>query len=164
MPQVFVSIGSNIDKKKNVHTAIHELNSSYAPLTPSRVYESEAVGFPSENFYNLVVGFDTDVSVQNVLARLANIENACGRQRSGNNHEARTLDIDLLLYGNLTKHDGDTHVPRCEIYRYAFVLLPLAEIAPEVKHPETGITFGEMWRNFSDRNQKLWPVAFDFDR
>lgn len=164
MPRIFVSIGSNIDKEKNINTAIHELDDSYGPLTLSRVYESRAVGFAGENFYNLVAGFHTDASIRDVLHRLASIEKQCGRHRSGKNHAPRTLDIDLLLYGNLSRHDENIDVPRHEINEYAFVLFPLAEIAPEVKHPDTGITFAQMWRDFYDRDQKLWPVEFDFGR
>lgn len=161
MPRVFVSIGSNIDRERNVQAAIYELHSSYAPLTLSQIYESVAIGFRGANFYNLVAGFDTDASVQHVLTRLSSIEDACGRDRSDDNHQSRTLDVDLLLYGDLSRHDDDVDVPRIEIDRHAFVLLPLAEIASAVVHPETGMTFGEMWHNFNDRDQKLWPVEFD---
>jgi 2-amino-4-hydroxy-6-hydroxymethyldihydropteridine diphosphokinase len=162
MPRVFVSIGSNIDKEKNVAIAVRALASYYRPLTISRVYESPPFGFRGENFYNLVVGFDTEERVTEVAARLTDIERTCGRVRSDKAFDSRTLDMDLLLYGDLTRHDKEVDVPRPEIGEHAFVLLPLAEIAPKLKHPETGQTFEAMWESFKDRMQELWPVPFDF--
>ncbi len=164
MPQVFVSIGSNVEREKNLQAAIDSLHSCYVSLTLSRVYESAAIGFSGSNFYNLVVALDTDEAVEGVAARLANIEETCGRRRTGNSHEPRTLDLDLLLYGDLRRHDDKIDIPRDEIRQYAFVLRPLAEVAPEFRHPEIGMTIGEMWRNFRDRNHKLWPAPFNVER
>jgi 2-amino-4-hydroxy-6-hydroxymethyldihydropteridine diphosphokinase len=163
MPHVFVSIGSNINREKNVLTAVHALAVDYQPLKLSSVYESTPFGFHGENFFNLVAGFDTDQHVERVAARLADIEQACGRVRDGKHHDSRTLDMDLLLYGDLKRHDQKIDVPRPEIAHHAFVLLPLAEIAPDLIHPESGLSFNEMWRRFADQSQKLWPVAFDFE-
>lgn len=160
MPRVYVSIGSNIDREKNIVTAVRELSDSYRPLTLSTVYESEPVGFGGDNFLNLVAGFDTDSPIEAVIARLKAIEQSCGRERRNNDH-SRTLDIDLLIYGELSRHDDKVDIPREEIGRCAFVLLPLAEIAPEHKHPETGITFGEMWSSFPGGEQQLWPADLE---
>jgi 2-amino-4-hydroxy-6-hydroxymethyldihydropteridine diphosphokinase len=162
MPRVFVSIGSNIDREKNVITAVHALAADYRALKLSRVYESTPFGFHGGNFFNLVAGFDTDQSVEQVAVRLAGIEQACGRVRDGKHHDSRTLDMDLLLYGDLKRHDQQIDVPRPEIADHAFVLLPLAEIAPDLIHPESGLSIKEMWRHFADQSQRLWPVAFDF--
>ena len=162
MPRVFVSIGSNIDKEKNVAIAVRALDSHYRPLTVSSVYESPPFGFKGDNFYNLVVGFDTDEPLTEVAARLTDIERSCGRVRSDKTFDSRTLDIDLLLYGDLVSHERGVDVPRPEIGEHAFVLWPLAEIAPEHKHPETAQTFKAMWQNFKGPKQELWPVPFDF--
>ena len=162
MPRVFVSIGSNIDRETNVVTAVHALAADYRPLELSSVYESTPFGFHGENFFNLVAGFDTHQSAEQVAARLAAIEQACGRVRNGKHYDSRTLDMDLLLYGNLKRHDQQIDVPRPEIAHHAFVLLPLAEIAPDLIHPESGMSIREMWRRFADQSQRLWPVAFDF--
>ncbi len=161
MPRVYVSIGSNIDREKHIETAVRELDDSYRPLTLSTVYESEPVGFDGDDFLNLVAGFNTDSPIDAVIARLRTIEKACGRERRSDNDHSRTLDIDLLIYGELSRHDDKVDIPREEIGRCAFVLLPLAEIAPEYKHPETGITFGEMWSNFRGGEQQLWPADFE---
>jgi 2-amino-4-hydroxy-6-hydroxymethyldihydropteridine diphosphokinase len=162
MPRVYVSIGSNVDKEKNIRAAVKALHDLYQPLTLSRVYESVAVGFAGNNFYNLVAGFDTTAAVEEVAVRLIGIEDSCGRRRSGHGFEPRTLDLDLLLYGDLQRHDHRIDVPRREIGRYAFVLRPLAEIAPGLKHPGSTMTLAERWRKFTDESQKLWPIEFDF--
>ncbi len=163
MPRVYVSIGSTIDKEQNIRIAIKALHDAYHPLTLSNVYESVAVGFRGQNFYNLVAGFDTTATVDEVTACLVDIEDSCGRHRAGHGFEPRTLDLDLLLYGDLQRHDDHIDVPRHEITRYAFVLRLLAEIAPQLKHPQTEMTWSEIWRNFADESQKLWPVNFDFE-
>lgn len=161
MPRVYVSIGSNIDREKNIETAVRELDNSYGPLMLSTVYESEPAGFNGDNFLNLVAGFDTDSPIETVIARLRAIEKACGRERQDNDERSRTLDIDLLIYGDLSRHDDEVDIPREEIGHYAFVLLPLAQIAPEHRHPETGIPFSEMWSSFRGGEQQLWPADFE---
>jgi 2-amino-4-hydroxy-6-hydroxymethyldihydropteridine diphosphokinase len=161
MARVYVSIGSNIDREKNIETAVRELNDSYGPLMLSTVYESEPVGFDGNDFLNLVAGFDTDSPIETVITRLRAIEKACGRERQNNNDDSRTLDIDLLVYGDLSRHDDEIDIPREEIGHHAFVLLPLAEIAPEHRHPETGIPFGKMWSSFRGGEQQLWPANFE---
>jgi 2-amino-4-hydroxy-6-hydroxymethyldihydropteridine diphosphokinase len=158
MPRVYVSIGSNIDKDQHIRQGVQELAAHYAPLTLSKVYESHAIGFEGDDFYNLVVGFDTQDTLTRISAVLTGIEQRCGRVRNGVRFGPRTLDLDILLYGNLVQHD-DTHpLPRGEIEEYACVLRPLAEIAPNERHPETGITYRDMWRRFSDAAQPLVPV------
>ena len=159
MPTVFISIGSNINKKQNISGAVKALEARFGPLMLSRVYESEAVGFDGENFYNLVAAFDTDTSLEELDTVLTGIEDRHGRRRAGERFTSRTLDLDLLLYGDLVRHDDGFEIPRKEILEFAFVLQPLAEIAPHRKHPETGISYAEMWRRFDKSGQKLWRVA-----
>ncbi|MFQ5546151.1 MAG: 2-amino-4-hydroxy-6-hydroxymethyldihydropteridine diphosphokinase, partial [Acidiferrobacterales bacterium] len=112
-------------------------------------------------FLNLVAGFDTDSPIETVITQLQAVEKACGRDRQKNDDDSRTLDIDLLIYGDLSRHDNEIDIPREEIGHYAFVLLPLAEIAPEHRHPETGISFGKMWSSFRGGEQQLWPANFE---
>lgn len=161
MPRVYVSIGSNIDREHNIRGAIRALREAYGPLTLSRVYESAAEGFEGGNFYNLVAAFDTEEPPRAVNARLARIEHAHGRTRRAGRYGSRTLDIDLLLYDDRVLHEDGMNVPRDEIEKYAFVLRPLAEIAPRQRHPLTGARFEEMWHRFDDRAQTLKPVTFD---
>lgn len=157
MTRVYVSIGSNIDREHNIRGAVRALRARYGALTLSRVYETPAEGFDGEAFYNLVAGFDTDEAVERVQAALAAIEDAHGRTRHGPRSGPRTLDLDLLLYGDLVRHDGGFDIPRGEIAKYAFVLGPLAEVAPDLRHPETGVRLDEMWGKYVGRRE-LRPV------
>ena len=78
MARVYVSLGSNIERRRNLRHALDALNERYGPLTCSEVYESEAVGFDSDPFYNLVVGFDTDETPRDIQQALHAMESASG--------------------------------------------------------------------------------------
>ncbi len=138
MPDVYVSVGSNINPASNIQSAIAALRAAYGELIISPIYENEPVGFKGDNFYNLVIAFNTEDSVQIVARTLREIETAHGRTRQESKFSARTLDLDLLLFGDLVEQGDDYHVPRDEITRYAFVLTPLADIAPGILHPQLG--------------------------
>ena len=157
MARVYVSIGSNIDRERNIDAALRELAADYGELVQSSVYESDAVGFDSTPFYNLVVGFRTDESPRAIQGRLHAIENYYGRLRTAE-LSARTLDLDLLLYDDLVITESKLVLPRSDIDRYAFVLAPLAEIAGSSPHPVTGISYAEMWSAFDDNRQVLTRV------
>jgi len=162
MARVYVSIGSNIDREQNIDVALRELSAAYRELEQSSVYESDAVGFDSAPFYNLVVGFRTDESPRAIQDSLHAIENRHGRLRTAA-LSARTLDLDLLLYDDLVMSEGKLVLPRNDIDRYAFVLAPLAEIAGSARHPVTGVSYADMWAAFDDSRQVLtrvdWPSA-----
>lgn len=160
MPQVFVGIGSNIQREANIRAGVAALSEQFGELQLSSVYESEAMGFTGAPFYNLVASFVTDQSPAHLIGILNSIEDRHGRVRGGERFSARTLDIDLLLYGQLVERAEGYHVPRDEITRYAFVLQPLAELAPELKHPQTGETFAIMWANFDKSGQGLEAISF----
>ena len=162
MAHVYVSIGSNIGREQNIRAGVAELRARFGELVLSSVYESEAVGFDGDSFYNLVAGFDTSLSPQQVAAALRTIEEAHGRVRNGPRFSSRTLDIDLLLYDDLILHEGKLEIPRDEITKNAFVLWPLAEIAPQLGHPQLGVSYGALWAAFDRQSQPLWPVAFEF--
>lgn len=162
MPRVYVSIGSNIDREQNIRGAVRALRSHFGQLTLSDVYETTAEGFDGADFYNLVAGFNTEEPVERIRAALAQIETAHGRTRNTARFGPRTLDIDILLYGNLIRHEGRIDIPRAEIRRWPFVLGPLAQIAPEDRHPETGERFGDLWQQF-ERKAALRPATFDIN-
>ena len=162
MAQVYVSVGSNLDRERNIATALQLLTDRYGELQQSSVYESAAVGFDSAPFYNLVLGFSTQESPRVIQDQLHAIEDRCGRQRTAT-LSARTLDLDLLLYDDRVMADGKLVLPREDINRYAFVLGPLAEIAGTARHPVTALSYADMWAAFDDRDQLLtridWPPA-----
>ena len=162
MARVFVSIGSNIDREQNIDVALQEMTAAWGELQLSSVYESDAVGFDSAPFYNLVAGFNSDESPRVIQNRLHAIEDSNGRLRT-TELSARTLDLDLLLYDDLVMSDGKLVLPRTDIDRYAFVLAPLAEIAGNEHHPVSGVSYAELWAAFDASQQQLtridWPAA-----
>jgi 2-amino-4-hydroxy-6-hydroxymethyldihydropteridine diphosphokinase len=158
MARVYVSVGSNIDRERNVAAALETLRDAFGELEQSRIYETAAVGFEGEPFYNLVVGFDTALAPQAVADALRRIEDAHGRDRSGGKFSSRSLDLDLLLYDDLVLDEPGLTLPRPEILQYAFVLRPLAEIAGDLAHPLTGLSFAVIWDDFDSAAQPMWPL------
>lgn len=160
MAKIYISVGSNIDAEKNIRLAIHALENHYGKLILSSVYESEAVGFDGDNFLNLVVGLKTEEDVYMVAAILRKIEDDNGRDRSGPRFSPRTVDLDLLLYDDLILQEDGLDIPRDEITKNAFVLLPLDEIASQLIHPVSGKTMCDHWLSFDKDSQKLWIIDF----
>ncbi len=160
MSQGYISIGSNIDKEIYIPASIKALSQLFGELIISSVYSSESVGFTGESFYNLVVGFSSELTVKEVAKHLRNIELANGRTQESQKFSSRTLDLDLLLYDDLIINDGRLQIPRDEIQSYAFVLEPLAEVAPTLRHPVNDLSYAELWERFdkSDLKQhKIFP-------
>lgn len=160
---VFVGLGSNVEREHNIRSALTALRERFGSLELSPVYESEAVGFEGDPFLNLVARFETDVTPEHVADVLRDIELRHGRDRNAPRYSARTLDIDLLLYGDVVTNAGGLELPRHEIMTRAFVLLPLAELAGELKHPVLGKSYASLWRAFDATKEKLWRVDFDID-
>ena len=158
MAKVYVSVGTNIDRDRNVASALVALAREYDGLEQSRIFETQAVGFSGDLFYNLVVAFETGQSPQQVAAVLNRIEDAHGRDRQAGKFSNRSLDLDLLLYNDLIVDEPGVTLPRPEILENAFVLRPLAEIAGDRKHPVTGVSFAAMWDQFDAASQPMWPL------
>lgn len=159
MPLCFVSIGSNIERERNIGAALVALRRHFGPLLISSVYETAAVGFTGDPFYNLVAAFVSDLPVEQLREQLIQIETAQGRTRTDPRHGPRTLDIDILLYGELVRHDDRLDIPRREIRDQTFVLGPLAEITADLRNPETGERIGDNWKKF-EGNKTLTAVRF----
>ena len=160
MAKIYISIGSNIDAENNIRLAIHALQDHYGKIILSSVYESEAVGFDGDNFLNLVASVKTEEDVHTVAATLRKIEDDNGRDRSGPRFSSRIVDLDLLLYDDLILKEENLEIPRDEITKNAFVLLPLDEIASQLIHPVSGKTICDHWLNFDKDSQKLWVIDF----
>lgn len=158
--QVFLSLGSNIDREANIRGGLDALASQFGEVRLSPVYESEAVGFDGAAFYNLVAEIRTDMPVGVLAEVLRDIEAAHGRRRGEKKFSSRTLDIDILTYGNLCGEIDGVQLPRDEILKHAFVLLPLADLAPDARHPESGKRYVELWQALDLSGQKLWQVPF----
>jgi len=163
MPRVWVSLGSNIHRERCIRGAVAALRTHYGELTLSRVFESAAEDFDGPPFYNLVAGFHTDEHPGELKVRFRTIEDTFGRVRGPERFSSRTLDIDLLTYGDQVLDVDGMELPRDEIDRYAFVLRPLAEVAGDERHPRTGISYRAMWEVFDQAAQPLEPVELDLD-
>ncbi|CAG1021165.1 2-amino-4-hydroxy-6-hydroxymethyldihydropteridine diphosphokinase [Methylomonas sp. LL1] len=161
MPTGYISIGSNIDKEAHIPSSLKALEQVFGELSTSSIYETEAVGFVGDSFYNLVVGFQSELPAKDVARLLRQIELDHGRSRESQKFSARTLDLDLILYGDQIISDGRLQIPRDEIERYAFVLEPLAEIAPNQSHPVSGKTYQELWQNFNKQGLKQTKIKLD---
>jgi 2-amino-4-hydroxy-6-hydroxymethyldihydropteridine diphosphokinase len=155
----YISIGSNIDKEVNIPSSLQALANLFGNLSISSLYETEPVGFTGDSFYNLVARFESSLSAKQVAKSLKKIELDHGRSVDSQKFSARTLDLDLLLFGDEIIHDGRLQIPRDEIERYAFVLEPLAEIAGEEKHPISGRSYGELWANFDKHNLQQTKIS-----
>ena len=159
MERVFLSVGSNVERERNIPLGLRALAQRFGPLAVSTVYECPAVGFDGDDFYNLVVAFDSDEPVAEVYAAIHGIEDRFGRDRSAVKFSPRTLDIDLLLYGDRILRDGRLVLPRPEIERVAFVLAPLAELASNRLHPLRGEPYTALWARFDGIGaRELVPV------
>lgn len=156
MAQVFIGIGSSINRLENIQSGLASLKKVFGKLTVSAIYESEAVGFNGGNFYNLVVELHTVLSPEKLIAQLKKIEVQYGRPLKTIKFAPRTLDLDLLLYDQ--EVDSSINLPRAEITKNAFVLKPLAELAPQLKHPLLGETYQHLWDNYPQNSQKLWKI------
>ena len=130
---IFLSLGSNIEPEKHIGFAKEQLQIKYGKLLISSVYKTKAVGFKGDDFLNLVIKTSTSDSPETVIDYLHYIEKQTGRETGTGQFNSRTLDIDLLLYGDLI--DASLNLPRDEILEYDFVLEPLVEIFPEGIHP-----------------------------
>lgn len=162
MARVYLSLGSNIDREHYITVCLNTLNEQFGELLISSIYESEAVGFDGDAFLNLVVGIDTDLSVDELYYVLRDIEHSNHRRRDLEKFSARTLDIDILTYDQQTGFFAGGILPREEITRNAFVLWPLAEIAPNEPHQPTNKSFAELWAAYGVDKQSLWRVSFEW--
>lgn len=164
MTRAYVGVGTNVDREINLRSGLQAMRASFGRIEVSRVFESKSVGFEGDNFYNLVVAFDTVLAPRALAARLRDIEHRHGRPAQVSKFSPRTLDLDLLLYGDLIDHGEGIDIPREDVCKYAFVLWPLAEMAGGERHPELGLTYTELWRRYDrDAPRGLWPVEIDLD-
>lgn len=154
MPTAYISIGSNIDKEQHIPSSLKALEAVFGSIKCSSIYETEAIGFIGNSFYNLVVSFESNLDAKQIAKALRQIELDHGRTRESQKFSARTLDLDLILLGDQVISDGRLQIPRDEIERYAFVLEPLAEISPNSTHPISGKTYAELWRDFDKTHAK----------
>lgn len=159
--EVYLGLGSNRSRYRHLGQGLDALAQRFGSLGLSRVFESESVGFEGSLFLNMVVSLKTELSVAELAQCLRDIEVAHGRLPNAAKYSPRTLDIDLLLYGDVVGVVDGVELPREEVLRNAFVLWPLSELAPELQHPIAKQRYRQLWLHYSS-GQKLWPVDFQW--
>ena len=146
MTTVLLSLGSNLQPQSHLHAAVAALRQRFGAITVSPAYRTAAVGFDGPAFLNNAVGIETDLPLDALDAWLHALEDAHGRDRSGPRFSDRTLDIDVVFYGDLiVEGPGHLRIPRPEL-KHAFVIKPLADIAPRFVDPVSGLTLVQLWR------------------
>lgn len=148
MPRVFVAAGSNIEPERNLAKAARLMAEAFPDVRFSPWYRNKAVGFEGADFINFVAGFSSDLSVHDVIARLREIETACGRPPGAPKWAPRAMDLDILLYGDMVHEEPGLKLPRPDLVRRPFMLGPMADLAPEVVHPTLHVTIGDLWKQF----------------
>jgi 2-amino-4-hydroxy-6-hydroxymethyldihydropteridine diphosphokinase len=134
MPEVFIGAGSNADPERRLRRALAELERRFGALRCSSVFRGPAVGVPAPDYFNVVVATATELAVDSVRAELRALETLAGRTRA--DPAVCELDLDLLVYGR--RVDAERRLPRPGLFTLPFVLVPLAELAPQLVHPVTG--------------------------
>lgn len=145
MGTAYLSLGSNLDAEANLRSAIAALRARFGAVRVSPVYRTPAVGFDGPDFLNCAAIVDSDLDVYALNAWLHALEDAHGRRRDGPRLSSRSLDIDIVFYGDLVlKGPGNLELPRPEL-KHAFVLKPLADLAPDFRDPISGTTLAALW-------------------
>jgi 2-amino-4-hydroxy-6-hydroxymethyldihydropteridine diphosphokinase len=158
MPDVYVAAGSNIQPEENLRSALAALKRRVGELRISHAYRNKPVGFDGPDFVNLVIGFETELTLTEVLSVLQAVEGLCGRPRRAPKFEPRTMDLDLLLYGDMVCSTHAITLPRPDLEKRAYMLRPLAELAPNHVHPTLKKTIGELWAAFDQAAHPMTEV------
>ena len=167
MSQAFVAIGSNVDPETQLRRAARALRGCFPDVRFSSCYRNPAFGFRGDDFVNAVAGFRTPLSVDALLRQLRAIESECGREPGDPKWGPRAIDLDLLLFGQLVGHGAGYTLPRPDLTRRAYMLGPLAQLAPDFAYPPAGPAIGELWAQFRARApadaQGLQRIRMDLD-
>ena len=165
MKTVYLSLGSNLgDRELMLRSALDRLNAADLRIVRvSSVYETEPVGFKEQPFFlNLVAEGETDLFPLMLLSRIQKVELLLGRKRSGAPNGPRSIDIDILLYGRATVNSARLDIPHPRLHERRFVLGPLVELAPDLRHPTIGRTMRELLASLEGqkitlRSPTSWP-------
>ena len=168
--KVYLGVGSNLNRENSLLFARKELAALFSDFKCSSVWESKAVREAEPNYYNIVVGGDTDMSLDDLVAAIHEIETKAGKEmmfHNGTNFGIkRRLDIDVLVYGDVVTNEP-CKLPRHDIQDYPFVLCPLCEIAPSLIHPLLKVSVSEIWQEMEPRlpeKMKVNKVTFDWTK
>ncbi len=159
MSVAYISIGGNINPKKHIKSALEAIQQDFDSIRVSSVFESKAVGFQGDNFLNLVISVESALSIGDLNRYLHALEDKEGRVRTnGKDWDSRTLDLDILLYGEEQGVIDGVELPRDEILEHAHVLRPLAEIAGHLIHQPTAKSYAQLNEEIRFEDQKIWRI------
>lgn len=148
--RAYLSLGSNVEPTRHLRAAIAALRERFGNVIASPVYRTPAIGFDGPDFLNCAAVLDSDLEPQPLNDWLHALEDAHGRDRSGPRFSSRTLDIDIVLFDDrILEGTGNLRLPRPEL-KHAFVLRPLADIAPDIVVPGDGRTLATLWAAHPD--------------
>ena len=162
MTTAYLGLGSNLgDREDNLRRAVSLLRQRVSLIALSSVYETEPWGYTLQpTFLNLVCAVETGLSPQELLELAQGVERDLGRVPTFR-YGPRTMDVDILLYGDEVIETPDLQIPHPSFSERAFVLVPLAEIAPGLVHPALGKSIAELFEEVSGKEKvvMLGPLA-----
>ncbi len=161
MAEVYVGVGTNHDRHRHLRAGLHDLEAEFGELVVSTVYENPAVDFDGKPFFNCVVQLRSLLPPLALRERLRAIQARYGRVVGVPCADECRLDLDLLLYDDLVYDEDGLKLPRRDVLDYAFVLRPLAELSPTLRHPVNGASMAELWSRMSAQPSRLTAVAFE---
>ncbi len=144
--KIYLGIGSNVEPEKYIAKGLKSLRGLFSELEVSPTYLAPAFGFEGDDFHNLVIAAQTDLTLEQVLKALRQVEFDHGRPEKAEKYSPRSLDIDLLLYDDYVGKIQGYKIPRSDIDKFDFVLRPLQDIAGDERHPVSGKTYSELWQ------------------
>ncbi|EPJ0792739.1 2-amino-4-hydroxy-6-hydroxymethyldihydropteridine diphosphokinase [Vibrio vulnificus] len=149
MNTVYIGVGSNIEREKHARAAWQELTLLGEALQASPIYECAAVGFDSHAFFNFVIRLNTSMTLEELASQLRQIEMRWGREEKAAKYQDRTLDLDIVLFGDCISSQKP-ELPRSDIFKYPFVIQPLYDLQPDLVIPGDGRTVEEIWQTARD--------------
>ncbi len=158
MITAYIGVGTNIDREQHVLVAYQELQKLGEELLVSPIYECEPIGFSSQNFYNFVIALRTALSLEELSCQLREIEFKWGREENAQKYQDRTLDLDIVLFGECVSTQKP-ELPRSDIFKYPFVTKPLFDLEPDLVIPGDGRTVADIW-HLMQPVDSLTPVTF----
>lgn len=162
MNTVYILLGSNIDKEKNLPAAVRLLAETCELKAVSAVYETAPVGLLEQpNFFNAVVAIETDLEAAELKIQiLSKIEQRLKRVRQADKNAPRTIDADIVLFNEAVFNYNGRHIPDPDLLKFPHAAVPLAELIPTQTHPETGETFSaiaERLLHQAGPEPPIWP-------
>jgi 2-amino-4-hydroxy-6-hydroxymethyldihydropteridine diphosphokinase len=159
----YVSGGSNLNPETNLKLAAHALRARHPGTRFSRCYRNRAIGFEGPDFINFVAEVPVRGDPQLLKGELECIEAQCGRPRKAPKWAPRAMDLDILIFGDHVQTTPGLVLPRPDMLRWAFMLGPMAELAPNFLHPVSKRSIAELWLQFNQSSQPLRLEALDLN-